>query len=320
MPPPEPSHNRLRVVADALNVRRTPSLRGSIIGLLRRNDIVEGLESENAAWQKVQKGDMIGWSSRRHLVPFEPRAPSGRFDEISKIASTSAIAHYKWKDRGVAPLGYTNGMALVFASVYCKLKAGDPAAMEISKADTGNRNVDALAWYAQEFRRAGMDNEGSGVSTLRHVFVLLFGLGMRESSGRYCEGRDRSARNTTAASAEAGLFQTSYNATRAHPRLQQIFEQYLANPSDFVDVFKKGVRCTASDLENFGSGRGKEFQRLSKECPAFATEFAALGLRVIRAHWGPITRREVEIRPECNTMLLEVQHAVDTLDLCPELI
>jgi len=67
---------------------------------------------------------MIGWSSRRHLVPFEPRAPARRFDEISKIASTSAIAHYKWKDRGVAPLGYTNGMALVFASVYCKLKAG----------------------------------------------------------------------------------------------------------------------------------------------------------------------------------------------------
>ena len=199
---------RLRVVADALNVRRTPSLRGSIIGLLRRNDIVEGLESENAAWQKVQKGDMIGWSSRRHLVPFEPRAPAGRFDEISEIASTSAIAHYKWKDRGIAPLGYTNGMALIFASVNCKLKAGDPAAMEISKANTGNRNVDALAWYAQEFQRAGMDNESSGVSTLRHVFVLLFGLGMRESSGRYCEGRDRSARNTTAASAEPGLFQT----------------------------------------------------------------------------------------------------------------
>jgi len=90
--------------------------------------------------------------------------------------------------------------------------------MEISNANTGNRNVDALAWYAQEFQRAGMDNESSGVSTLRHVFVLLFGLGMRESSGRYCEGRDRSARNTTAASAEAGLFQISYNATRAHPR------------------------------------------------------------------------------------------------------
>lgn len=102
--------------------------------------------------------------------------------------------------------------------------------------------------------------------------------------------------------------------------LQQIFEQYLANPSDFVDVSKEGVRCTASDLENFGSGRGREFQRLSKEWPAFAVEFAGVGLRTVRAHWGPITRRPAEIRPECNAMLLEVQHAVDTLDLCPELI
>ena len=99
---------------------------------------------------------------------------------------------------GVAPLGYTRGMALVFARMYCKLKAGDPAPMEISKANTGNRDVDAQAWYAQEFQRAGMDNESSGVATLRHVFVLLFGLGMRESSGRYCEGRDRSVSNTTA--------------------------------------------------------------------------------------------------------------------------
>lgn len=311
---------KLRVVADAVNVRRTPSLRGSIIGLLYRNDIVEGFESENAAWQKVQKGDMIGWSSRRYLVPFQPDAPAGRFDEILEIASTSAIALYKWKDRGVAPLGYTKGMALVFAGMYCKLRAGDPAAVEISKANTGNRNVDALAWYAQEFQRAGMDNESSGVSTLRHVFVLLFGLGMRESSGRYCEGRDRSAINRTAASAEAGLFQTSYNATRASPLLQQIFERYLANPLDFVDVFKEGVQCTASDLENFGSGRGSEFQRLSKECPVFAVEFAAVGLRTVRAHWGPITRRTAEIRPECNTMLLKIQHAVDTSNLCPELI
>lgn len=99
---------------------------------------------------------MIGWSSRRYLVPFEPDAPARRFDEILQIASTSAIALYKWKDRGVAPLGRCRS-----------------------------------AWLYQGY-------ESSGVATLRHVFVLLFGLGMRESSGRYCEGRDRSVSNTTA--------------------------------------------------------------------------------------------------------------------------
>ena len=192
--------------------------------------------------------------------------------------------------------------------------------MEISKANTGNRNVDALAWYAQEFQRAGMDNESSGVATLRHMFVLLFGLGMRESSGKYCEGRDRSRqqhdsrisggrlvsnklqRDESASSATADLRAISGKSVGLCGRLQGRRSMHSFGP------------------ENFGSGRGREFQRLSKECPAVATEFAALGLRVIRARWGPIARREAEIRPECNTMLLEVQHAVDTLDLCPELI
>ena len=38
------------------------------------------------------------------------------------------------------------------------------------------------------------------------------GLGMRESSGQYCCGRDTSEDNTTADTAEAGLFQMSWNA------------------------------------------------------------------------------------------------------------
>jgi hypothetical protein len=57
-----------------------------------------------------------------------------------------------------------------------------------------------------------MRNDVSGIDTLRHLFVLMIGLGMRESSGRYCEGRDQSASNTSADTAEAGLFQTSWNA------------------------------------------------------------------------------------------------------------
>jgi len=35
---------------------------------------------------------------------------------------------------------------------------------------------------------------------------------MRESSGQYCCGRDTSEDNTTADTAEAGLFQMSWNA------------------------------------------------------------------------------------------------------------
>jgi hypothetical protein len=134
---------------------------------------------------------------------------------------------------------------------------------------------------------------------------------MRESSGRHCEGRDRSASNTTSSTAEAGLFQTSLNAKNASPLMPAVIEHYSASPAGFVEVFKEGVQCSAASLENFGSGAGKEFQRLSKECPAFAAEFAALGLRNIRKHWGPINRQEAEVRVECDEMLREVQAAVD---------
>jgi hypothetical protein len=134
---------------------------------------------------------------------------------------------------------------------------------------------------------------------------------MRESSGKHCEGRDRSAHNTTAETAEAGLFQTSFNARHASPLLPTIFAGYRANPSGFVEIFKEGVRCSTVSLENFGTGDGKEFQRLSKACPAFAAEFAAVGLRHFRRHWGPINRREAELRPECDAMLREVQTLVD---------
>ena len=94
--------------------------------------------------------------------------------------------------------------------------------------------------------------------------------------------------------------------------------------SGFVDVFKEGVTCTAKDLENFGTGDGRDFQQLYKECPAFAAELAAVGLRNIRRHWRPIIRlfirlfnKAAEVRPEANLMLTHVEYAVDTSNLCP---
>ncbi|MGH6826218.1 hypothetical protein [Methyloceanibacter sp.] len=232
-------------------------------------------------------------------------------DQIAQSAAHSEIAHFRWKQRGVGPAGYIKGMALVYARVYGKLKTGDAAASEMAKADTGDEAHDALAWYREIFAAAGMRNEAAGADTLRRLFVLLIGLGMRESSGRCCEGRDRSASNTTAETAEAGLFQTSFNARTASPLLPTLFAQYSAHPSGFVEVFTEGVRCSPRDLENFGDGPGMEFQRLTKACPAFAAEFAAVGLRSFRKHWGPINRREAEVRPECDDMLSEVQAAAD---------
>jgi hypothetical protein len=157
-----------------------------------------------------------------------------------------------------------------------------------------------------------MDNTTSGENRLRHLFVLMLGLGMRESSGRYCEGRDRSANNTTAETAEAGLFQTSFNARHASPLLPKLFKDFMANPTpSYLDVFKEGVRAKESELENYGAGDGRDFQELSKDCPFFALEFAAIGLRNIRKHWGPINRRDAEIKPDADVMFKEVQKLVD---------
>ncbi len=238
-------------------------------------------------------------------------------EPIIQIAAGSDIARFSFKDRGVAHAGYIKGMAVVYARVFCKLKAGDEAAIEMAKAKTQNENKDALAFYDQKLADAGMHNDTAGVDTLRHLFVLLTGLGMRESSGRFCEGRDRSASNVTADTAEAGLFQASFDDRTASPLLTSLFDKYSTNPSGFVEIFREGVTCKPKDLENFGSGDGEKFQRLSKECPAFAVEFAAVTLRNMRKHFGPINRKEAQVRRECDVMLKAVQQAVETSNLCP---
>jgi hypothetical protein len=246
-----------------------------------------------------------------------PAAAPGGLAQITQIAAASTIAHYDWLQRGVAPTGYIQGMALVYARVYCKFNAGDAAAMAMAKRNDGNPATDALAWYAPEFAAAGMDNSADGVDTLRHVFVLLLGLGMRESSGQYCCGRDRSATNETADTAEAGAFQASWNASAASPLMAALFTQYAAHPSGFIDVFKQGVTCSAQDWQNWGAGTGAAYQQLCKTCPAFAAEFAGVGVRVLRRHWGTINSKAVEIRADADTMLRAVQSAVDaTPGLC----
>jgi len=257
------------------------------------------------------------WASLEAAVPAvlevaaEAAPGVSSIEQIAQMAGASAIARFSWKDRSKAPAGYIKGMALAYGRVYCKFKSGDPAALDMAQKNTGDQVRDALAWYNDIFRAAGMSNDTAGADTLRHLFVLLIGLGMRESSGKHCEGRDRSADNTTADTAEAGLFQVSFNAKAASPLLPQLFAHYKANPSGFLDVFKEGVHCSPASLENFGSGEGKEFQRLSKERPAFAAEFAAVALRHIRKHWGPITRKQAQVRPECDALLREVQAAID---------
>lgn len=231
---------------------------------------------------------------------------------IEALATGSTCAKYLWKDRGKAPKGYPKGVALVFARAVCEPSRSD--VVVVSQANTGKDLTDALSWYKSVFDGLGMPNEKAGIDTLRHAYTLLIGLGMRESSGQHCVGRDASASNTDANSAEAGAWQTSYDSKGFSPELPKLFSAYQADASGcFLDVFSQGVTCSAADWKNWGTGTGVTFQKLEKECPAFAAEYAAVMLRVSggsKGHYGPLRTKAAEVRPECDEMLKGVQGLV----------
>jgi len=242
----------------------------------------------------------------------------GIIDQIAQLAADSDLAKFKWTDdngdKDRAPLAYVKGMAVVYARVYGRLKAGDAAAAEMAKKKTGDADKDALTWYEEKFADAGMSNDADGVDTLRHLFVLLVGLGIRESSGRHCVGRYRKQDFKNSDDAEAGLFQASYNVTRSCPAiLTNLFNLYSANPDGFLDIFQVGIHCSADDWQNWGKENepGYKWQQLTKTCPAFAAEFAAVGLRHDRQNWGPIIRRQAEIVPSCDALFKAVEQLVD---------
>ncbi len=231
--------------------------------------------------------------------------------EVTGMAARSPVAKHEWTDRGRAGIGYVKGMACTFAAFYMRLLAGHPEVAEMAKPKGRSAKGDVLVWYDEQFSAAGMDNSAGGPDVLRHLFVFLYGLGMQESSGRYCEGRDQSDETVTAETAEAGLFQASYELRIAHALLPKIIARYSADPRGFLQVFREDVVCKPRDWEDYGSGKAMEFQRLTKACPAFAVEYAAIALRHRRTHWDSVNRCRIELLGNCDRMLREVQRATD---------
>jgi hypothetical protein len=185
----------------------------------------------------------------------------------------------------------------------------------MAKARTTS-DKDALHLYRADFERLGMNNEQEGADVLRHLYALMIGHGMRESSGQHCAGRDMSASNVQSDTAEAGLFQTSYNAHSASsPEFDDLMAEYGANGANcFLSAFAEGVSCPSADWDCYGSGAGFDFQQLAKECPAFACETAGLTLRNLCNHYGPIVRHETELRADADRMLAQVQAYVDSIE------
>jgi hypothetical protein len=174
---------------------------------------------------------------------------------------------------------------------------------------------DALNIYRDQFEQLRMSNEEDGIDTLRHLYALMLGSGMRESSGKHCCGRDQSADNTSSDTCEAGLFQTSWNAHSASdPEFSNLMAEYSnsANKATcYLSQFDDGVSCSSSDWSCYGSGKGYEFQKLCKECPSFAVETHALTLRNLANHYGPIIRKEVELKSDADRMFKSVQRYLE---------
>lgn len=255
-----------------------------------------------ATWQELDKFDAKMLSGSDGLEP-------ELADQIVRLAKNSEIAKYSWEDRGKSPPGYIPGMALCFALAAQNLELSSVQIM--ARANSHNQDTDALAWYADEFDALDMDNSESGINSLRHLFDLMIGLGMCETSGDHWCGRDHSAENTSPDTAEAGLFQTSWNIKSASPDIPKLFNYYWDDPNGFVDVFSEGLSPREQDLENYGHGaQGTQYQFLAKICPAFAVMSTAIGLRTRRDHWGPLNRREVELKQAADTLLREVQALV----------
>ena len=248
-------------------------------------------------------------------------------DQITEMVSSSSCINYSFKDRGRAPAGYIKGVTLGFARSLCRLKKSDqtPSAIAaiMSKADSNNDAKDALTHYQNVFSSLSFTNSVAGVDPLRADYTLLMGLGMRESSGTYCEGWDVSAgSNRPSSAAEAGLFQTSYDSISASSELSKLYSEYKSGSSTrcFLNVFKEGASCKSSST--LGTGAGADFQVFNKACPAFATEYAATMLRILRGHYGPINRQEAEVVPGCNQLLKNVQALIeqDTENACADIL
>jgi uncharacterized protein (TIGR02594 family) len=271
------------------------------------------------------------WQALYDEAPPVPQpAPPGALTieqqrRIMEIANSSDIASYEWEDRGEAPKGWTQGMALAFAQSYKKLKANHPALVEMSKPRTTS-DKDVFNEYKSDFNELSMSNDENASSPsdrLRHLYAFMLGHGMRESSGKHCCGRDQSvppgyygpADTTT----EAGAFQTSYDAAGAsNPEFDDLMDEYLRGDSPgYPEAFSEDVSCSSEDWESYGGGRGEQYQDLNKNAPAFSAENCGLTLRNLCNHYGPVNRHETELVGDANDMFQDVQDYMDESDVQP---
>lgn len=222
--------------------------------------------------------------------------------KIQAIALNSQCKKTAHGEQGNPPSNYMSGIALSYARALCNQ---NDEYVKVASQPLGDPNKDALAYYGLKPK--------TSAERLQMTFSLVLGSAARESSWRWCVGKDPGAQNTTAETCEAGLYQTSYNSRSASPVLPELF--FLAKETGigcFAKEYKGTTTCSASNLKNWGTGEGVKFQELSKNCPGFATDYHAVMVRVNRKHYGPINTKKSEMKPVCVTMFQQIKDLHDS--------
>jgi hypothetical protein len=235
--------------------------------------------------------------------------------EIVAFAAISECATHSWKyGQGVMPIGYTKGLALIYAKSYCEHVGNKATVVSIMRGELGEARHDAITFF-QEVSDIPV---ATPLQRLEAVYTLAIGMGTRESSGEPGAGAayDKANPDPTALTAEAGLFQTSFTslyATGNNSLLIELMNRYRADSTlCHADVFKEK---TKKPLTNpVGSGPGADFQQLTKTCPAFATEYVMGILRLRRDHYGTLNDHAVEYQKLCLAMFKEIETRVS----CPQ--
>lgn len=233
--------------------------------------------------------------------------------KIDILCASSSLNDYQWDDRGVLPPGYYAGMAKTYALALTSDESSINDAVEVmSKRSRGDTAHDALALYEVGFEAMDIDVRAGGVETLRALFIMMVGLGARESSGDHWCGRDMSADNVESTTAEAGFAQTSWNISNFSALIPPLLTLYWDDPNGFRPTFERGCPSPdEEDLNAYGSGDGARYQFLAKFSPAFHALVTGVGMRLGCAHWGPIKRGEVDLIEEVQELLQEVEALVD---------
>jgi len=248
------------------------------------------------------------------------------FAGIVKIADGSQCAKTVF-DGSRAPRAFLRGLSLSFAKTVCQPDRADVKLIGQSKVQNACKTcTDTLSFYGQIMKNGIGHSPIDGSDTVKQFYTLMVGLGMRESNGKYCTGRDGSMNFVQDYSAEAGLFQTSYGNIKAgrSPLLGQLYDQYTKSQAGCLnDIYKEGIICRDGNDKNWGNPgtEGLKWQQLSKTCPGFAAEYAAVLLRLNRKECGPLNTKTAQVVKGCFDMFDAVEkYVAANKNICQSII